>query len=306
MSDHAVIAEGPFFVQASTGPVFGVVTTPPEPRGAVVLCPGGWQAGNTNSNRLLVRMAHELAGFGLSSVRFDWEGTGESPGSRQSFVLDNPAPGDVLAASRMVEKPQALVGLCFGARSALSAAPDLPDLKSLVLLSFPLPAARVKVQRAERVGTLAALREGLRPAAIKGWFDPATRRVYRKFISLRWQKLRASAGLGSNAKVQEAVARKARKQVLDVEALVGQLEHLAEHGVKVLFLFGTTDALYDEFVSARSGPLGSLIDKYPRLMEIAVIEGDLIGFSTLEVQDNVIDQVVSWLGSPVADQDIAG
>jgi hypothetical protein len=295
MSSATAAPETPAYVEGPSGPIFAIVTSPPQATRSVILCPGGWHAGNSNSNRLLMRLAQRLASTDSASVRFDWEGTGESPGSRHSFVLDNPSPGEPLAVAQLVRTPQAIAGICFGSRSALAAAPDLPHLESIVLASFPLPAARAKTRRAERVGTLAAIREGLRPAAIKGWFDPATRRVYKKFISLRWQKLRAAAGLGRNASVQASMERKSQQQAFDIGSLIAQLEELVKRNVRVLFVFGTGDALYDEFSTACEGPLGSLLRNHPDLLKVSVIDGDMTGFSTLAVQDDLIDIAVPWL-----------
>lgn len=295
MREASWLDEQPTFVQGPNGPIFAITTAPPDPSESVILCPGGWHSGNSKANRLLVRTARRLAAGGRSSVRFDWEGTGESPGSRVSFVLDDPSPGEPLAAAKLIQAPAAIVGICFGSRSALAAAPDLPSLKSIVLVSFPLPAARAKTRRAERIGTVDAIREGLRPAAVKGWFDPATRRVYMKFLSLRWEKMRVAVGLGREASVQQSIEHKAQQQASAIEALVAQLAALVRRGVRVLFVFGTGDALYDEFAAAREGVLGALLDGHPDLIEVSVIDGDLTGFSTLDVQEDLIDTVVNWL-----------
>ncbi|MDJ0953256.1 MAG: alpha/beta fold hydrolase [Acidimicrobiia bacterium] len=287
--------ETPLFLTGPDGPLFAIHTSPEQPESGVILCPGGWHAGSANANRLMVRLARRLAAESVASIRFEWRGTGDSPGERNAFILDEPSPGAVLAGADQVPAPRSLVGVCFGSRSALAAAPEIADLEAIFLVSFPLPAARAKVRRAERMSLGAAIREGLRPATLRGWFDPATRRVYVKFLSLRWQKLRRAVGLGSSAGVKEAVARKARKQELDLDQLVSQLAALTERGVRVRFIFGTGDALYEQFTEARTGPLGNLMNRHPDLLDVAFIDGDLTGFSTLPAQEELLDMAVPWL-----------
>jgi hypothetical protein len=186
------------------------------------------------------------------------------------------------------------VGICIGTRSVLAAAPDIPDLESVALVSFPLPAARAKVKRAERIRTVDALRQGLRPANLKGWFQPATRRVYFKFIKLKWQgvvkKVRPAA-----SQADAETRRRAKAQEDDLESLVEQLGKLFDRGVRVLLLFGTEDAAYEHFTTARQGLLGDILERNAEHVEVRTVEGDLSGFSSLEAQQALIDNVTEWL-----------
>ncbi len=290
-----VATETPLFLSGPDGPLFAIRTSPEQAHSGVILCPGGWHAGSANANQLMVRLARRLAAEHVANIRFEWRGTGDSPGNRNAFILDEPSPGAVLAGAEQVPAARSLVGVCFGSRSALAAAPDIADLEAIFLVSFPLPAARAKERRAERMSLGTALREGLRPSTLRGWFDPATRRVYVKFLSLRWQKMRRAVGLGSSAGVKEAVERKARKQALDLDQLVAQLAALTERGVRVRFVFGTGDALFEQFTEAQNGPLGDLMNQHPELLEVAFIDGDLTGFSTLPAQQELLDMAVPWL-----------
>jgi len=68
----------PVLVETSAGVVGVVLTSPPQPpRGAAVILPG---VGSTRagSNQMFVRIASSLAAAGVSSIRFDYPGTGES------------------------------------------------------------------------------------------------------------------------------------------------------------------------------------------------------------------------------------
>ena len=147
----------------------------------VVICPGGWYGTSTNRNRVVVRLSRAIANLGHTVVRFDWHGVGDSSGEIDRFVLDRPFVGDVVAvcdslsgaADRLL-----VIGVCFGGRSALAAAPQLEILSGLVLVSFPFPAEQTKADwRARKMGwrgvaNVATNPELWRPAA--RW---ATRRL---------------------------------------------------------------------------------------------------------------------------------
>lgn len=68
----------PLLIETSPGVVGAVLVSPAQPpRGAAVILPG---VGSTRagSNQMFVRMASSLAAVGISSLRFDYPGTGES------------------------------------------------------------------------------------------------------------------------------------------------------------------------------------------------------------------------------------
>jgi hypothetical protein len=68
----------PLLIETSSGVIGAVVVTPAgPPRGAVVILTG---VGSTRagSNQMFVEMASSLAAVGISSLRFDYPGTGES------------------------------------------------------------------------------------------------------------------------------------------------------------------------------------------------------------------------------------
>lgn len=296
-------ADVPMYVEGGDGPLLAILTPAENPVADVVMCAGGWHGGSVNANRMVVQFARRVAAAGRTVVRFDWHGAGESPGHIRFFRLDDPGSGDVLGAAKLLPDaglPTALVGICIGTRAALAAAPSLPTLDRIALVSFPLPAARAKTKRAERIGAATALREGIRPSAIRGWFQPATRRVYVKFLRLKWQALTRRLKPTGAAAPNEEARRRATASAHDLETLVAQIAELVDRGIDVLFLFGDQDASYEQFLAAQDGPLGELLERGAANITVEVVPGDLTGYSSLVSQTAFIERVTGWLERPVS------
>lgn len=296
--------EQPLYIEGVSGPLFGIVTPAPESSGNVVLCTGGWHGGSINGNRMVVHLARRLAASGRSVLRFDWHGAGESPGYIQYFRIDEPAAEDTIACVATLRaldaRPVSLVGICVGSRSALAAAEGVEDLDSVVLVSFPFPTASTKQKRAERIGLGQAIRQGVKPSVVKGWFEPATRQVYLKFIRLRWRALQGRFRRPDEA-AQEFAQRRRRKDQNDREVLVEQIGELARRGVRVMFLYGTGDAALEHFEAVRlSTRLGRLIDDPESSVRVEVVEGDLSGYSSIAAQTTMIESVAGWFAADAA------
>lgn len=291
--------ETPVYFEGGDGALLGVVTTVPGATAKTVICAGGWHGGSINANRMVVRLARKLAEHGRTVVRFDWHGAGESPGHVRFFRVDEPGEADALGAlallSEQPDQPVSMVGTCIGSRAVLAVAPEVPQLDAVALVSFPFPAARAKTKRAERIGWWEAVRYAVRPSVLRGWLQPATRRVYLKYVRLKWQAL-TRRFTGRRAPSQGAEAeRRERASAAGLERLVAQIDQLVARGVRVLFLFGSGDAAYEHFVKAVEGPLGPLLESAGEQLEVRVVDGDLSGFSSLESQQALIDNVTDWL-----------
>ncbi len=193
MSDTATrpaISEEALFLDAPDGPIFAVSSRcdhPTPSRTGVVLLPGGWFGTSTNGNRVFVRLSRELAAMGFPVIRIDWRGIGESGGEIDRFHLGQPFPDEARAAARhlLVDECDdlAVVGFCFGAHSALTAATDLPvRALGLVSLNFPAetPIDNKTSAIAKKTSIVDLVALNLRPVVLKGWFDPVTRGVYLK------------------------------------------------------------------------------------------------------------------------------
>jgi pimeloyl-ACP methyl ester carboxylesterase len=136
--------ERPVYFTAGDTPLFGVLTAPtgPPTGTGVLLLAGGIYVLSTNRNRMYVRLARRLAALGHTVLRIDFRGVGESAGVIGDYSIADPNPGDAAAAVRCLlavgVQRVAIVGSCFGARSALEAAADDPALARLVLFSPPV------------------------------------------------------------------------------------------------------------------------------------------------------------------------
>jgi pimeloyl-ACP methyl ester carboxylesterase len=290
--------EVPVWFPAGENALFGILSRPPAThRGTAVvtLSGGGTSAPAPNRNRLSVRLGRVLASRGFPTLRFDYHGVGESTGVlERTPSVDEPYLADLEGAVRVVKdlgmERVSLLGFCFGSRTALSYASTLPGLQALVLESPPLrdlplgdePGTRL----AERVGLWEGLRRALRPRTVRGLFHPARRRSYALYAK---GKLRAGA-------------RRLRRVVTgapdDIEWLtdnfVEPLRELGERRVPVLLIYGTEDHHYEDFVVARTGRLGAVLDQSP-LTEVAVVEGLVHGLTRVEIQERVAELALDWI-----------
>jgi pimeloyl-ACP methyl ester carboxylesterase len=121
------VRQFPLWVPTESGPVATVVTVPDdEPRGIVLALAGTGRhiaIGSTMSARLSERIVEH----GLASVRFDYTGVGDSPGTVASWSLSDvesatrqalavmESVGELLGTSRF-----AIVGTCYGSRVVMS------------------------------------------------------------------------------------------------------------------------------------------------------------------------------------------
>lgn len=277
----------PYFVESPNGPMFTVRTVLPSatPRGNVVLCPGAWHGGSSLKNQMLVHLAHQLAVAGYQVHRFDWIGCGESPGHVDKFELLAPRTDDVEAIIRDAQAaaplPLFLVGICFGALSLLAAAVDEAELSGVALVSLPVLAkggVRAKEQRARRMGVRGTMRTAMRPTVIRGWFSSSTRGFYLKWLRLRLRKKRNTTARVSH----DGMA---------------QLESMLDRGVNALMLFGEED--WQASVADVEGldDLHRILDRQDGQLELKKIQGDLIGFPSVDVQQRTNSVITEWLGA---------
>ena len=100
----------------------------------------------------MTRLARGLADHGYAALRFDFTGLGESEGEFGATNLAS-GVGDVIAASRalsaQVPGVQALVGHSLGGAAALLAAPQLPEVASVVTIGTPASPAHLARVRPE-------------------------------------------------------------------------------------------------------------------------------------------------------------
>ncbi|HEX9711448.1 MAG TPA: alpha/beta fold hydrolase [Actinomycetota bacterium] len=291
-------AEEPLFFDAGGITLFGILTEPARANGkaVVMLSGGGATAPATNRNRLSVHLCRRLGAQGYHAFRFDYHGIGESDGVLAGAPrVDEPYLTDVAGAvgcirDRGLER-FVLVGSCFGARTALAAAPSIDGLEALVLVSPPLRDLELGDEAGTRLALTLGARESIRRAArvrtIRGLFHPARRRAYARFI--------AAKARGATARVARALTR--RRGVDDRwlgEEFLHPIEQLAARGVPVVFIYGTEDHHYHDWLLAEPGRLGALLARAP-LTELQVMEGSVHGLTSIDVQERVADAVAAWI-----------
>jgi pimeloyl-ACP methyl ester carboxylesterase len=134
----------PLFVPSPDGPVVAVVTVPDSDPYGVVLLLAGTGRHNVIGSTLSALLSDRLAAHRLASVRLDYQGVGDSPGTVTTW-----SPADIGAASEqaraaLAETSAALgvsrfasVGTCYGSRVALELA-DEAACVGAVCLAPPL------------------------------------------------------------------------------------------------------------------------------------------------------------------------
>jgi pimeloyl-ACP methyl ester carboxylesterase len=270
--------------------LLGIMTRPtgtPLGIGFVVLG-GGATPISPNRNRLSVRLCRRLSALGYHAVRFDYHGAGDSTGSVAAVSLARPHVDDLRGAVAWLRAEGVdrvvLAGSCLGSRTALAGAPEVEGLEGVILMSLPLQ----DITQGDRSAVTAArewtirryLRKALRVTTLKGLLDPRKREIYLRFVRAR---VRATAD-GS------------RSRGSATPATLVPLDALAQRGVPVLFLYGERDGYYKEFLADReAGPLKDILTTGGAAFEVRVLPGQVHGFTTLETQDAVVEELSRWL-----------
>jgi len=287
--------EVPVVFDAGGDALFGVITRPTAAArgiGVIGILPGGGRPLGMNRNRLSVRLARALAAEGFHAMRFDYHGIGESDGVIERFRLDQPFDVDLSAAAASLREEGAerlfLIGSCFGARTVVAAAPSIPGVERVLLISFPIRdmelGERHTTRVARDVGVGSMVRRGLTRKGLAGLLDARQRDRYRRVARA---KLRATG-----ARLR---GREAWRNTYDVsERFLGQLAEMLDRGIDATFVFGEDEDLYGEFVRARGGALGEVLASGGERVDVATIPGWVHGFTRLEVQDAVADLAVAW------------
>lgn len=230
------------------GSLFGVLASPDGAAGE--LCLVFLNAGvidHCGPNRLWVRAARAWAGRGVTSLRVDLEGIGESDGDASVYrendgLHTERLVGQVLTvidelAARGTGKRFAVVGLCSGAYWGFHAACADPRIVAAVMIN---PRALIWNEHLDA--------------------DREARRAGQMVRSVSWEKLRHSgrdavrlAPWAVRALGRRAFARRGSRTAggdpLQSEALSGRFERLRENRTRLLALFTGEEPLYEELES---------------------------------------------------------
>jgi pimeloyl-ACP methyl ester carboxylesterase len=298
--------EAPVWLPVGDEQLFGVLTRPTvEPNGvAVVMSSSGHWVTTIGTNRTYVRLARALAGEGYHVLRLDYLGVGESSGPAREYRLDEPFVGDTAAALEWLRgqglRRFVLLGNCYGARVAIGTAQEAAPGEIAGVALFP-PAVR-DFGHGERTASL-PLRElalrSLRRGGVRGVVDklrtPGTRRRWRAALAKKASSLVRRSGNGRNGNGNgNGNGGDGAVQWVSPHFL-RPLEDLVDRKVPVLLVFGRDEDFHLDFERGRAGRLGKVLDRAGDLVTIRLIDGNAHGLGTLEVQDDVLAAVTSWI-----------
>lgn len=301
------VVETPVWFPAGRDQLFGILTSPDDrpPRTVVVVAAGGWYGTSTARNASVVSICRALAARGVAAFHFDYRGVGESTGVAR-FTLSEPYTDDLLAAAAMLRDRGVsrigLVGICYGSWVALLAAPRVPDVAAVALVSFP-PSTRAKrasarVDQAASTSLAALARRALGPAGRRALvYDAGARQAARRAIVA---KARGRRGLGPNGPAPSD--QPAGDHATPPETLAA-LDHLAREAIPLLFLYSRRAPHFAEFEQWRAtGLLGQVLDRAPRgSVDVVAVDPDIEEFTRLAAQQTLSDQLCAWLTHRLAD-----
>jgi alpha/beta superfamily hydrolase len=274
----------------------GIVTSPssgdrPVSDMAVVLLNAGI-VHRVGPNRLYVGLARELARMGMTALRFDHSGIGDSPPRQDQLEFEHAAVLETLDAVEWLTTHKscqrfALLGLCSGTRTAFKVAQSDARVTSLVFLTaFLRDPSDVPAEVVDAVLTKRVARSY---ATEKIHSGTAWRRVLTGQADYRrlWRTVTQSAATA----VRSGVTDPAAAQIID------QVSTTLRRGVSILFVFPEPTAVL-EYFRMTVGPVLPQLHDDGRL-EVVVIRNSDHTFTPLRHQRQVVDVVSRWITAPV-------
>jgi pimeloyl-ACP methyl ester carboxylesterase len=280
--------EQPAFFQAGDETLFGILTRPKadEGKAGLIMVPSAERLGYRN--RVGVMIAHRLAQRGHSVFRFNYRGCGESTGKAGRFRLDDLFTADATGATEWFREQGVerflYSGSCFGARTALSAAARERDVAGVVVVAMPMTDYASGERGARRTGEaqLSSLtRKALRRKTLRELRDRDARRIYLEGVRY---KLRRMFRRAPSTDGEDGLS----------PVMLRDLTTLVERRVPLLFLYGERDSAYREFLEAREGPVGRLLEKAGDAIELRVIPGVLHGWASIPAGETAVGIITEW------------
>jgi pimeloyl-ACP methyl ester carboxylesterase len=260
--------------------------TPTVPASPVVIFLNAGVIHRVGPHRLHVKLARQLADRGITSLRLDLSGIGDSrsvPGSlsfRQSSVADTRAAMDHLSAELGATR-FAIVGLCSGADNALATAEVDPRVTHLVVLDPPAyvtPRAQAR-RMARRVRSLGGARATLAWGA-----NAVARRVRQKVAALRGDD-------GDDAADENDEKYTGGRETPPPDVFRTQLTKLVERRVRIL-------AIYSGALGTRYNHADQLFELFPEMrgrVDRAYFPAANHMFTELDEQRALMRTVIDWL-----------
>lgn len=283
--------ERPALVSVDDETIFGVLTCPTvAPNGVGVVVASGGSTQSAGRNRIWARMARDLAGLGYHSMRFDWRGEGESTGRTVYYRLEEPLTSDLVGILDPLWEEQVsqvmMVGMCFGARTAMSAALELGDkVGGIALLAPPVRDFAKGERRISRPWSW-YLRRALTPRGLARLLRRDQRQGAAGILRQKWKRRNQVAPDGRS---RNPNAHRVSPHFLD------QLDQLVARGVPVMFVFGEVDDFHDDFKQGESGRLGEILRRAGDLITVRLVDARVHALVDRTEQDVVTDEITAWL-----------
>jgi hypothetical protein len=127
----------PVLISTSAGPVGAMVTLPTgETKGVAVVYPG-WNATRAGLNEVWTKLARSFSSVGISTVRFDYPGTGESHACRRDRWINGATEAVDWARRHLGHERLLLVSECGGILPAHAEVTRYPS--GVVAVAYVLP-----------------------------------------------------------------------------------------------------------------------------------------------------------------------
>ncbi len=276
--------------------IVSILTTPAFPAGAgAVILAGGRYEQSSGRNQVGRRLAVALADAGIHSIRLDYRGVGDSTGELAEFALHRPNISDAVAAldqlSERGVRRAALIGDCFGARTALATAARDPRCQALVLVSLPWR----NLTRGNRKAAVASselsvgkiLRKGATRRVLTSLGDPTARRVYAQMLASKITLL--------HAKLRRRLTRSDLEPWVSQQVL-SQLDDAAHRHLPTLIIYGEgpLEEYSHDYESARRSRIVSRIMN-SQTIEVRSLPQPIAGYRNVQSQRDVIAMSCNWL-----------
>ena len=243
----------------------GSLHLPDRPSSHAVILLNHGSVDRAGSHRLYIKIANQLTPMGVTVLRFDARGVGESDGmwmaeaeGRQFSILDAYShiqegvwKQDALAAIEFIQRTTGvsqiiLGGLCGGATTAIFAGAEHPDVVGMILIGTPLTFSTVTQRAADLPNAVIERESGTylrKMFQLSSWSRFISMRTdYRTladvlFVLTRRRLKRLAGGVSTPAENDANVNM----------PLVDAILQACTRRKRLLFVFGENDYLWQEF-----------------------------------------------------------